>query len=67
MLCRCDNGCHPILKPGIAASDETRQSILAHCKQNLAGYKVPKILEFRQTLPKSLIGKILRRELKISK
>lgn len=56
-----------ILKPGIAASDETRQSILAHCKQNLAGYKVPKILEFRQTLPKSLIGKTLRRELKISK
>jgi long-chain acyl-CoA synthetase len=56
-----------ILKPGIAPSDETRQSILAHCKQNLAGYKVPKILEFRQTLPKSLVGKILRRELKISK
>jgi len=56
-----------ILKPGIAPSDETRQSILAHCKQNLAGYKVPKLLEFRQTLPKSLIGKILRRELKISK
>ncbi len=56
-----------ILKPGIAPSDETRQSILAYCKQNLAGYKVPKILEFRQTLPKSLIGKVLRRELKVTK
>jgi len=56
-----------ILKPGFAPSEETRQSILAYCKQNLAGYKVPKILEFRQTLPKSLIGKVLRRELKVTK
>jgi long-chain acyl-CoA synthetase len=56
-----------ILKPGFAPSEKTRQSILAYCKQNLAGYKVPKILEFRQTLPKSLIGKVLRRELKVSK
>lgn len=55
-----------ILKPGFAPSDETRQSILAYCKQNLAGYKVPKILEFRQTLPKSIIGKVLRRELHVS-
>ena len=56
-----------ILKPGIAPSEETRQSILAYCKQNLAGYKVPKILEFRKTLPKSLIGKVLRRELKVTR
>ncbi len=33
------------------------------CKQGLTAYKVPKILEFRQSLPKSLIGKVLRREL----
>jgi len=56
-----------VLKPGFAPSDETRQSIMAYCKQNLAGYKAPKILEFRQTLPKSLIGKVLRRELKVTK
>jgi len=56
-----------ILKPGIAPSEETRQSILAYCKQNLASYKVPKILEFRKTLPKSLIGKVLRRELKVTR
>jgi len=55
-----------VLKPGYAPTDETRQSILAYCKQNLAAYKVPKLLEFRQTLPKSIIGKVLRRELKIS-
>ena len=56
-----------VLKPGIKANDETRQSIVAYCKQNLAGYKVPKILEFRDSLPKSLIGKVLRRELKVTK
>ena len=56
-----------ILKPGFAPSEETRQSILAYCKQNLASYKVPKILEFRKTLPKSLIGKVLRRELKVTR
>src|SRR6266568_2842441 len=56
-----------ILKPGFAPSEETRQSILAYCKQNLAGYKVPKILEFRKALPKSIIGKVLRRELKVTR
>ena len=55
-----------VLKPGFAPTDETRQSILDYCKQNLTAYKVPKILEFRQTLPKSIIGKVLRRELKVT-
>ena len=53
-----------VLKPGFAASEETRQDILAYCKRELAPYKVPKKLEFRETLPKSLIGKVLRRELR---
>lgn len=53
-----------VLKPGIPASDVTKQDIVAFCKKNLAGYKVPKIIEFRDTLPKSIIGKVLRRELK---
>ena len=56
-----------ILKPGIEASEATRQDILSYCKHNLTPYKVPKILEFRQSLPKSLIGKVLRRELKVTK
>src|SRR6266699_3462160 len=53
-----------VLKPGYAASEETRQDILAYSKHELTPYKVPKKLEFRETLPKSLIGKVLRRELR---
>lgn len=52
-----------VLKAGIEASEETRQELLQYCRQELAAYKVPTILEFRQSLPKSLIGKVLRREL----
>jgi long-chain acyl-CoA synthetase len=38
--------------------------VIEHCKKNLTGYKVPKQVEFRETLPKSNVGKILRRELR---
>ncbi len=53
-----------VLKPGFTASDDTRASIVALCKKELTAYKVPKIVEFRATLPKSLIGKVLRREVR---
>ncbi|HLI68447.1 MAG TPA: long-chain fatty acid--CoA ligase [Ktedonobacteraceae bacterium] len=53
-----------VLKPGFTASDEMRNSIVAYCKKELAAYKVPKIVEFREDLPKSLIGKVLRREVR---
>ena len=42
----------------------TEAEILAFCQGNLAVYKVPKIVEFRRELPKSLVGKVLRRVLK---
>jgi long-chain acyl-CoA synthetase len=42
----------------------TDAEIIAHCRQQLAGYKTPRHVEFRETLPRSPIGKILRRELK---
>jgi long-chain acyl-CoA synthetase len=42
----------------------TRESVLEHCKQHLTGYKVPKHVEFRDELPKTNIGKILRKDLK---
>ena len=53
-----------VLKPGMEASEETRRELLQYCRQELAAYKVPTILEFRTSLPKSLIGKVIRRELR---
>jgi long-chain acyl-CoA synthetase len=45
----------------------TDADIIAFCKQQLTGYKRPKIVEFRTELPKSNVGKILRRELRDGK
>lgn len=45
-------------------SSVTENDIIAFCKENLTSYKVPKFIEFRDELPKSNIGKILRRLLK---
>jgi len=42
----------------------TAEEIIAHCRANLTGYKVPKQVEFRNDLPKTNVGKILRRELR---
>lgn len=42
----------------------TKEEILEHCKTNLTAYKVPKHVEFRTDLPKTNVGKILRRELR---
>jgi len=40
--------------------------VKAYCEANLTGYKRPKIVEFRADLPKSPVGKVLRRELRDS-
>jgi len=45
--------------PGI-----TEQDVLDHCRKNLTNYKRPRIVEFRDSLPKTNVGKILRRELR---
>ncbi|MGG1679162.1 long-chain fatty acid--CoA ligase [Neobacillus sp. NRS-1170] len=50
-----------VLKAGKKATDE---EIRQYCKQNLAVYKVPRIVEFREQLPKTGVGKILRRTLR---
>ncbi len=42
----------------------TREQVLAHCKQHLTGYKIPKVVEFWKELPKTNVGKVLRREVK---
>jgi len=49
-----------VLKEGQTATEE---EILEYCRQNLAPYKVPKFVEFRPDLPKTMVGKILRRVL----
>ena len=50
-----------VLKAGAAA---TEADVIAFCKERLAPFKVPKAVEFADDLPKSMIGKVLRRELR---
>lgn len=45
--------------------DLTEAQVRAYCKENLTGYKQPKVIEFRTELPKTPVGKILRRELRV--
>ena len=45
----------------------TAEEVIAHCRENLTNYKVPKQVEFRMELPKTNVGKILRRELREKK
>jgi long-chain acyl-CoA synthetase len=49
-----------VLKPGASA---TAEEIIVHCRKSLAPFKVPKEIEFRDALPKTYIGKTLRRQL----
>ena len=42
----------------------TEEDVMAWCDENLTRYKVPKVIEFREELPKTNVGKILRRELR---
>ena len=42
----------------------TVAELVAHCRQKLASYKVPRMFEFRDELPKSMVGKVLRRALR---
>ncbi|MBU2262495.1 MAG: long-chain fatty acid--CoA ligase [Proteobacteria bacterium] len=50
-----------VLKPGESA---TEKEIIDFCRQRLTAYKVPRIVEFRDSLPKSVVGKILRKILR---
>jgi long-chain acyl-CoA synthetase len=50
-----------VLKEGQTASEE---EIIEFCKERMAAYRVPRQVEFRDDLPKSIIGKVLRRELR---
>jgi long-chain acyl-CoA synthetase len=50
-----------VLKPGLTATEE---EIIRFCRERLAAYKAPKMVEFRAELPKSAVGKILRKVLR---
>jgi long-chain acyl-CoA synthetase len=45
----------------------TEAQVMEHCKHNLTGYKLPRVIEFRTELPKTPVGKVLRRELRDQK
>ena len=51
-----------VLKEGQISTEE---EINAFCREQLAAYKVPRVIEFRKELPKSMVGKVLRRELRM--
>ena len=55
-----------VVKLFIVARDKslTKDEVITYCKTNLTGYKLPKYIEFRDELPKTNVGKILRRALK---
>jgi long-chain acyl-CoA synthetase len=42
----------------------TKEQVIEHCRKELTGYKIPKIVEFWKELPKTNVGKVLRREVK---
>lgn len=62
-----DGAAGEAVKAFIVKQDETltTESIRSYCKEHLTNYKVPKLVEFRDELPKSNVGKILRKDLRV--
>ena len=52
-----------MLKPGVPATEETKEKIMAYCRKHIAKYALPKEIEFRDSLPKTLVGKVAYRQL----
>ena len=52
-----------MLKEGVSASGETKAELMDYCRKNIAKYAMPYDIEFRETLPKTLVGKVAYRQL----
>lgn len=52
-----------MLKAGVPANDDTKADIMAYCRKNIAKYSMPYDIEFRETLPTTLVGKVAYRVL----
>ncbi|GAA4354652.1 long-chain-fatty-acid--CoA ligase FadD [Kangiella marina] len=55
-----------VVKIVVVKKDQSldKDTLIEHCREHLTGYKIPKVVEFRDELPKSNVGKILRKELR---
>ena len=51
------------LVPGVEANEQTRQSIMEHCRRHIAKYAMPYDIEFKEEMPKTLVGKVAYRVL----
>ena len=52
-----------VLRQGVEPSDKIKEEIIENCKKNISRYGVPKEIEFRTELPKTLVGKVAYRVL----
>ena len=52
-----------VLRPGVEPSDKIKEEILEHCRKNISKYAMPREIEFRTELPKTLVGKVAYRKL----
>ena len=52
-----------MLKPGVPANDDTKEQIMSYCRKHIAKYELPREIEFREELPKTLVGKVAYRVL----
>ncbi len=52
-----------MLKPGVEKSQATKQTLMGYCRKHMAKYAMPYDIEFRDELPKTLVGKVAYRVL----
>ena len=51
------------LAAGVPADDGTKETLMAYCRKNIAKYAMPYDIEFREEMPKTLVGKVAYRQL----